>query len=375
MAFRVGYAGRREVSRVELSRRRTGGDPTGLLQDRSDEASRLDTPPAPVAPTGRGPASAARGGRTRLNGKAWGNDVDARPAGASVSPVCPVCDATNPRLRYRLTHFSIFRCADCAQVYLWPLPSEEEIRRLFANLYTTGDTMLPELRGYYAYCFDDSPANPLVQTYEHWLGALERHHRPGTILDIGCGTGLFLAVARRRGWVPFGVDESGEATRHARERFGLDVETGDFAAFAAGGRTFDAITMWDIIEHARRPVELLAAVRGSLAPGGVIGLSTPNERSILDLVAGTLYRATGGRVTGPLEKFYIDQHFLYFSPATLEAGLGRAGLGLAELGLESTDLRRLALSLPKRLVLATLFRVGRWMGLDNRLFAVARATA
>ena len=39
------------------------------------------------------------------------------------------------------------------------------------------------------------------------------------------------------------------------------------------------------------------------------------------------------------------------------------------------DVRRLALSLPKRLVLATLFRVGRWMGLDNRLFAVARATA
>jgi hypothetical protein len=53
------------------------------------------------------------------------------------------------------------------------------------------------------------------------------------------------------------------------------------------------------------------------APGGVVALSTPNQRSVLDVVAGTLYRVSGGRVTAPLEKFYIDQHFLYFSPATL----------------------------------------------------------
>ena len=54
----------------------------------------------------------------------------------------------------------------------------------------------------------------------------------GRVLDLGCGTGLFLAVARRRGWQPFGIDESLEATRHAREHFGLDPWVGEFESFA-----------------------------------------------------------------------------------------------------------------------------------------------
>jgi 2-polyprenyl-3-methyl-5-hydroxy-6-metoxy-1,4-benzoquinol methylase len=195
------------------------------------------------------------------------------------------------------------------------------------------------------------------------------------MLDVGCGTGLFLAVARRRGWRVTGVDANDEATAYARDHFGLEVRTGDFAAFAANGRGYDAITMWDIIEHSRDAIGLLEVARRALAPGGVVALSTPNQRSVLDVVAGTLYRVSGGRVTAPLEKFYIDQHFLYFSPATLAGALDRAGLDVAELVGEATDLRRLALSAPKRLVLHTLFAVGRATGLDNRLFAVARARA
>ncbi|HWP65502.1 MAG TPA: class I SAM-dependent methyltransferase, partial [Candidatus Limnocylindria bacterium] len=203
------------------------------------------------------------------------------------APRCLVCQDAGARLRYRLTAFSIYRCGRCGLVFLWPLPSEEAIRATFAELYQGGASMLPELRGYYDYCFDDSPTNPLVVTYEHWLDAVERHHAPGRLLDVGCGTGLFLAVARRRGWSVTGVDGSVEATRYARERFGLDVQTGEFTTFAAGGDRFDVITMWDIVEHAREPVRLLAAARAALAPGGVVGLSTPNQRSILDVVAGT----------------------------------------------------------------------------------------
>ena len=290
-----------------------------------------------------------------------------------MSGPCPICHAANARLRYRLTRFSIFDCGACGQTFLDPLPSPEEIERLFRALYTSGDCDLPELKGYYDFCYDDSPTNPLVQGYERWLGALERHRPPGTMLDVGCGTGLFLVVARRRGWQVSGIDANAEATAYARDHFGLEVRTGEFTAFESNGRGFDAITMWDIIEHARDPLGLLGSARRALAPGGVVALSTPNRRSMLDVVAGTLYRLSGGRVTTPLEKFYIDQHFLYFSPATLEGALRRAGLAVAELVGEATDLRRLTLSAPKRLVLQTLFAVGRATGLDNRLFAVARA--
>ena len=287
-------------------------------------------------------------------------------------PRCLVCQDAAARLRYRLPAFSIYQCGRCSTVFLWPLPSEEAIRATFAELYQGGATMLPELKGYYDFCFDDSPTNPLVRTYEEWLDGVERHQPRGRLLDVGCGTGLFLAVARRRGWDVTGVDGSVDATDYARQRFGLDVQTADFETFAAGSARFDAITMWDIVEHARDPVRLLAAARRALAPGGVLGLSTPNQRSILDLVAGGFYRLSGGRATRALEKFYVDQHFLYFDPDTLAGALGRAGLVPVEVRREITDLRRLSLAPPVRLVLHGLFLIARLIARENRLFAVAR---
>ena len=286
---------------------------------------------------------------------------------------CPVCSSASSSLRYRLTRFEVRGCRDCSLVYLFPLPSPEEIRTMFERLYTTGEGSVPELRSYYGFCYEDDPANPLVQSYERWLAQLERHRAPGRLLDVGCGTGLFLAVARRRGWEPFGIDECEPALRHARDHFGLDVWSGEFSDLADSGRHFDAITGWDVIEHARRPLDLLRAARRCLAPGGVVGLSTPNQRSVLDLVAGGLYHLSGGRLTAALEKFYIEQHFLYYTPETLADSLARAGLEVAALRRELTDLRRLSLAPPMRLALHALFAAARLLRRENRIFAVARA--
>jgi SAM-dependent methyltransferase len=244
---------------------------------------------------------------------------------------------------------------------------------MFSRLYTSGEGSVPELKSYYDFCYDDSPSNPLVELYESWLDEIERHRKPGRLLDVGCGAGLFLAVARRRGWDPFGIDECEEALGHARSHFGLDVRAGEFERFTGDGRTFDLITGWDIIEHSRDPLALLRAIRRSLAPDGLIGLSTPNQRSILDVVAGTLYRLTAGRIASPLEKFYIEQHFLYFTPETLGHALELSGLEVVSLRRELTDLRRLTLSPFMRLALRSLFAASRLLGLENRLLIVARS--
>ena len=286
---------------------------------------------------------------------------------------CPVCGEPASRLRYVITRFRIYDCTRCGVVYLWPQIDDDEVRELFERLYTEGEGSVPELATYYDFTYADEPGNPLVAIYERWLDALERERPPGRILDIGCGTGLFLAVARRRGWQPYGVDDCLPAIEHARSHFGLHVWNGQFTEFAAREELrFDAIAMWDIIEHSRAPVELLAAARDVLAPGGLIGISTPNQESILDAVAGLLYRGSGGRITRPLEKFYIEQHFLDFSPDTLRFALDRAGLAAVRLERELTELRRLSLSPAKRIVLEALFAAARITGLENRLFAIAR---
>ena len=297
-----------------------------------------------------------------------------QPHGAvadSPSGSCPISASEQAKRLYRLAQFSIHRCRECDQVYLWPVPDPEVIRAQFAELYSSGTGSVPELESYYGFCYENEPSNPLVQLYEHWLDAVERFRAPGKLLDVGCGTGLFMDVARKRGWDPYGVDECSEAIEHARGHFGLDVREGQFAEFRAEGRRFDAITMWDIIEHTREPVDLLQTARACLAAVGIIALSTPNQRSVIDVVAGALYRGSGGLVRAPLEKFYIDQHFLYFTPDSLERAVRRAGLQLLYLRRELTDLRRLTLTPAKRLLLRGLFLAARASGLENRILAVA----
>jgi 2-polyprenyl-3-methyl-5-hydroxy-6-metoxy-1,4-benzoquinol methylase len=288
--------------------------------------------------------------------------------------LCPLCGDPDAQLRYRLTKFRVYDCSRCNLIYIWPQLSEPTVREMFSRLYKGGEGSVPELKSYYDFTYDDSPANPLVQLYEQWLDAIERERSPGRILDIGCGTGLFLAVARQRGWEPHGVDACSDATAYARDHFGLEVWDGEFTDFSSAKTSFDAITMWDIIEHARDPLTLLRAARRQLSPRGVLGISTPNQRSILDVVAGGMYRLSGSCIARPLEKFYIEQHFLYFSEDTLRDTLRRAGLEVVQLRRELTDLRRLTLSAPVRLLLQALFAAARISGLENRLFALAYAT-
>ncbi|MCP4038526.1 MAG: class I SAM-dependent methyltransferase [bacterium] len=289
------------------------------------------------------------------------------------SAVCLVCGDPRSHLRYQITRFQVLECSRCDQIFLNPLPDEREIQELFAELYATGGGSVPELKSYYGYCYDDDPDNPLVQLYEQWLDRIEECHATGRLLDVGSGTGLFLAIAKRRGWEVYGIDASTEATDFARERFGLDLWVGDFADFESRELRFDVITGWDIIEHARAPVPLLETMRECLAPGGSIVLSTPDQNSILDVIAGGLYRASGGRMIAALEKFYIEQHFLYFTQASLAQAFARAGLEVTTMEAEFTDLRRLTLNPLMRGVLISMFLVARFTGLENRIFAMARA--
>ena len=78
-------------------------------------------------------------------------------------PQCPICGDDGPDLYYKITRFEVLRCKSCTQIYLYPLPSPEEIRAMFAQLYTSGEGSVPELKSYYGYCYDDEASNPLVQ--------------------------------------------------------------------------------------------------------------------------------------------------------------------------------------------------------------------
>lgn len=130
--------------------------------------------------------------------------------------------------------------------------------------------------------------------------------RPGKLLDIGCANGFFLAVARMSGWDCVGVELSDYAASFARERFKLDVRTGSLEQQKFPSKYFDAITMYDVIEHLYDPLDTVRRCHRLLSTQGRLIVST------MDM--GCLYARLAGKrwpyISPEAHLFYFDRHSL-----------------------------------------------------------------
>jgi 2-polyprenyl-3-methyl-5-hydroxy-6-metoxy-1,4-benzoquinol methylase len=101
------------------------------------------------------------------------------------------------------------------------------------------------------------------------------------ILSIGCGSGTNEARLKERGAFVAGIELCEEAAARARERLDQvvtgDVETMDSLPWPPG--SFDCVICADVLEHLRRPEDLLRKIHDVLSPGGHVVISVPNSRN------------------------------------------------------------------------------------------------
>lgn len=135
----------------------------------------------------------------------------------------------------------------------------------------------------------------------------------GRLLDVGCGSGAALGVARALGWQVAGIEMDQAAAEKAR-RFTEAIHAGDAltAPFAAG--RFDVVTAFHVLEHVPDPVSVARRMLEWLAPGGLLIIEVPN--------AGGLGAALFGRAWSGLE---LPRHLSHFSPESLTRVMERAG--------------------------------------------------
>ncbi|MEN8150965.1 MAG: class I SAM-dependent methyltransferase, partial [Planctomycetota bacterium] len=132
------------------------------------------------------------------------------------------------------------------------------------------------------------------------------------LLDVGAGAGLFLEVARERGWEVEGTELSAAAARAAAER-GIRIHVGDIDRLPLTPGSFDAVVSLECVEHVPDPPAFLATLAGLLRPGGGLFLTTPNY--------GALSRRLLGREWQPI----AGDHLCLFTPRSLAACVTRAG--------------------------------------------------
>lgn len=145
------------------------------------------------------------------------------------------------------------------------------------------------------------------------LKRIKKYKKTGNMLDIGCSCGFLLDEARKDGWQPFGVEISEWASKHAKEKFNLNVKTGSPADAAFPERFFDVIMMIDVLEHVSDPKQTLIEARRILKDDGILCLSTPDISSVMSKILKAKWWG--------INKF----HLFYFSKRTLEKILDACG--------------------------------------------------
>ena len=104
------------------------------------------------------------------------------------------------------------------------------------------------------------------------------------VLDIGCAFGPYLDAASDSGWQVYGTDISKEAVSYVQNTLKYPAACAAFPDFDAmkefGVSSFDAVTMWYVIEHFKDLDGVLKAVAGNLKKGGIFAFSTPSASGV-----------------------------------------------------------------------------------------------
>ena len=228
---------------------------------------------------------------------------------------CPLCGSLNARVVFELNDFQFYSdsasvpkrvdvkenmCLDCGALYLNPCYSEYGFRILFAE---AGQS------------YGSTEGRPQEQI--DWLQTRGLLDEGSSVLDVGCYDGNFLArlpIHVRK----IGVDidapaiERGRLNHSARN---IEFILGDFETFQFSGNAPAAITMFHVLEHLPRPVEVLKKLKG---------ISGPDTKLIVEVPI-----LENGK-TNDINGFFSVQHMTHFSRSTLEKCLSLAGWNIAE---------------------------------------------
>jgi SAM-dependent methyltransferase len=130
--------------------------------------------------------------------------------------------------------------------------------------------------------------------------------KKGRLLDVGSGTGAFVAEMKKNGWEVTGLEPDEDARKMARKVFHLDLDdTATFYQMAPG--SFDVITLWHVLEHVHDLSAYVEQLKNLLDKNGKLLVAVPNYTAL----DASIYQEDWAA-------YDVPRHLYHFSPASMK---------------------------------------------------------
>src|SRR6218665_4037281 len=232
---------------------------------------------------------------------------------------CPVCKTNT--FKKHLTckdftvsqeNFELAKCQSCSFVFTNPRPDDS----VLGNYYKSED-----------YISHSNTKKGLVSKLYHAVRSytlgkkvdlISKYVSRGTILDHGCGTGMFLQECKKAGWKVLGMEPDAGARKIASE-MQLKVVADKAEIMNEHPEHFDIITLWHVLEHVTDLDQTLQFFKEKLNPGGALIIAVPNHKSFDAEHYKEFWAA-----------YDVPRHLYHFEPKTVEQLLSKFGFVLTE---------------------------------------------
>ncbi len=234
---------------------------------------------------------------------------------------CPLCGSSN--IREVLTaqdytvsgeKFDIWHCGHCAGRFTQNVPSSGRIGRYYQSqeYISHSETRKGLINRLY-----HSVRKITLRSKHNWVKAATGL-KNGNLLDIGSGTGAFLHYMQQNGWKATGLEPDEQARGNALSLYKVEAQPVE-QLFSLPAGSYDAITMWHVLEHVHEVHAYLQQIYTLLKPGGALLIAVPN------------YTSPDAEHYGPYWAAYdVPRHLYHFSPTAMEQLLAQHHLSIVK---------------------------------------------
>ena len=245
---------------------------------------------------------------------------------------CNLCESDDYIVKFKVHNiFNVVTCRKCGFSYVNPRLDDDELTQLYGPEYfhleennkgnkkaSNGYRQIYEGWEYP----EDYSKRIKEKRYYHRMKMINSFKNRGRILDVGCGGGFMLDVAREQGWEVVGTEYSEVAAEFARKNLNLRVYPGKLKSIKEllNEKKFDVISFWGVLEHVDDPLENLLIAKNYLSNDGIIAVCVPDIGCLSAKIAGKDW-----------ELAWCSGHQFFWTKKTITKMLSKAGYSIIKI--------------------------------------------